>query len=139
VFPGDREHRRRIFALAGEQGPKVIRVRVAQPKTAPAVQLDLLGRLGRAFSNAEAKMENGESETGESVATAGTLGTTTYSLRVREESEKDEINIRKLIDNREAVPSVPVEVRPPISQQSETGVPNVPTEKNIRLPYLTPS
>lgn len=38
VFPGDREHRRRIFALAGDHGPKPIRVRVAEGKA---------GRVGR--------------------------------------------------------------------------------------------
>ena len=27
VFPGDREHRKRIFALAGDHGPKGIRVK----------------------------------------------------------------------------------------------------------------
>src|ERR1041385_6042065 len=51
VFPGDRKHRSRIFALAGEHGPKPISVRVASAKTAAAVQLDLLGRLGRVFSS----------------------------------------------------------------------------------------
>src|SRR6266850_2742164 len=65
VFPGDSEHRKRIFALAGDHGPKAIKVRVASAKSAPAVQLDLLGRLGRAFSNAECKMKNDEWKTGE--------------------------------------------------------------------------
>jgi len=94
VFPGDRERRRRIFALAGEHGPKAIKVRVASAKTAAAVQLDLLGRLGRVFGSLS------ESQVCDPVD-SGTLGTPTYSLRVRQESEKDEINIRKLIDNRE--------------------------------------
>src|SRR2546425_8725666 len=58
VFPGDREHRRRIFALAGTNlvmatGVKTIRVRVASAKAEGSAQLDLLGRLGRAFGNAE--------------------------------------------------------------------------------------
>src|SRR5215813_7233348 len=47
VFAGDREHRRRIFALAGNRQPAAIKVRVASVKSADAVQLDLLGRLGR--------------------------------------------------------------------------------------------
>jgi hypothetical protein len=122
VFPGDGKHRSRIFALAGEHGPKPIRVRVASAKNAEAVQLDLLGRLGRVFSSPS------EGQATEPV-TSGTLGTTTYSLRVREESEKDQIYIRKLIDNREPVPSVPDEVRHPTVQQSKT----------VRLPYLTAS
>jgi len=59
VYPGDRKHRSRIFALAGDSGPKTIKVMVASVKTAPGVQLDLsafskataenLGRLGRVF------------------------------------------------------------------------------------------
>jgi hypothetical protein len=132
VFPGDSKHRSRIFALAGEHGPKPIRVRVASAKNAEAVQLDLLGRLGRVFSSPS------EGQATEPV-TSGTLGTTTYSLRVREESEKDQIYIRKLIDNRERVPSVPTEE---LCQQSETGVPSVPDvkqPKTVGLPYLTPS
>ncbi len=132
VFPGDRKHRSRIFALAGEHQPKAIKVRVASAKTAGPVQLDLMGRLGRVFSSSECKVQNGECQTGESVTTVGTLGTPTYSLR---EGEK-EISISKLVDNRTSVPSVP-EVE--VCQQSETGVPSVPTEKTVRLPYLTPS
>src|SRR5215471_15600559 len=50
VFPGDRKHRSRIFALAGEHQPRTIKVRVAAAKTGEPVQLDLLGRLGRVFS-----------------------------------------------------------------------------------------
>jgi hypothetical protein len=132
VFPGDREHRRRIFALAGEQGPKAIKVRVASAKPAAAVQMDLLGRLGQVFASPT------EAQATEPL-TSGTLGTTTYSLRVREESEKDEDNIRKLIDNRTSVPNVPAEVRPPICQQSEAGVPGVPNDTKPRLPYITPA
>jgi hypothetical protein len=53
VFPGDREHRKRIFALAGDSRPRVIRVKIAgaTPKAAPPTpaQPDLFGRLGRVF------------------------------------------------------------------------------------------
>src|SRR5262252_3100920 len=72
VFPGDRKHRGRIFALAGEHGPKAIRVRVAEAKTAEPMQLDLLGRLGRVFSTPT------EGQVSDSV-NLGTLGTPTYS------------------------------------------------------------
>src|SRR5262245_31659849 len=57
VFPGDREHRRRSFALAGEHGPKEIKVRVAEAKTASPVRTGILGRLGRSVLNADV-MEN---------------------------------------------------------------------------------
>jgi hypothetical protein len=49
VFPKDREHRKRIFALAGERGPKTIQVRIAAAKSAGPVQSGILGRLGRLF------------------------------------------------------------------------------------------
>ena len=127
VFPGDREHRRRIFTLAGDHGPKAIKVRVAAAKTAASVQLDLLGRLGRVFSSSTERQDT-------TAMNIGTLGTGTYLIRVREEIEKDQICVRKLIDNREPVPSVPT-VEP--VQELETGVPSVP--KKLALPYLTDS
>jgi hypothetical protein len=44
VFPGDREHRKRIFALAGDHGPKEIKVRVAVAAADP-VRTGILGKL----------------------------------------------------------------------------------------------
>jgi len=144
VFPGDSKHRSRIFALAGDHEPKVIRVRVASAKTAEPVQLDLLGRLGRVF---------GSPSEGQATVTVnlGTLGTPSYSLN----DIKKEISISELVDNRSGVPSVPeVEVRHPLCEQSETGVPSVPAlpgcgsevqppavhqPEAVGLPYLTPS
>jgi hypothetical protein len=120
VFPGDRAHRQRIFALAGDHGPKAIRVRVASAKSAAPVQLDLLGRLGRVFSSLTEGQDNGTD-------TVGTLGTGTYSLRV----EEKQLSIHKLIDNRTSVPNVPTDQACP---QSETGVPSVP--EIVRLPHL---
>jgi hypothetical protein len=128
VFPGDSDHRSRIFALAGDHGPKTIKVRVAAAKTAETVQLDLLGRLGRVFGSPS------EGQATDAV-NLGTLGTPSYSLR----EFKKEICISKLVDNRSGVPSVP---EPPVCEQSETGVPSVPDvkqPKTVRLPYLTPS
>src|SRR5262244_581674 len=58
VFPGDRKHRSRIFALAGEHGAKAIKVRVAAAKTAGTLQLDLLGRLGRVFGSPAERQDN---------------------------------------------------------------------------------
>jgi hypothetical protein len=128
VYPGDRKHRSRIFALAGEHGPKAIRVRVASAKTAETLQLDLLGRLGRVFATPT------EGQVTDTV-NLGTLGTPTYSLK----EDKKEISISKLVDNRTSVPNVPT-IEP--WQQSDTGVPSVPAlpgRGSVRLPYLTPS
>lgn len=51
VFPRDREHRKRIFALAGKRGRQSIKVRVAVAKAAGSVKADILGRLGQVFGN----------------------------------------------------------------------------------------
>jgi len=53
VFPGDPEHRKRIFVLAGEHRPSGIKVRVAAAKTGESVQSGLFGRLGRVFRSPE--------------------------------------------------------------------------------------
>jgi len=136
VYPGDRKHRSRIFALAGDSGPKTIKVMVASVKTAPGVQLDLsafskataenLGRLGRVFSSPTERQDS-------TTRNLGTLGTGTLSLRVGEKKEEDQLSVHKLIDNRQPVPSVPT-VEPRL--ELETGVPSVPT---VQLPYLTGS
>jgi hypothetical protein len=49
VFPGDREHRKRIFALVGNRTQQGIRVRVAASPNAKPIQSGVLGRLGRSF------------------------------------------------------------------------------------------
>lgn len=50
LFPRDREHRKQIFALAGERGRQDIKVRVVAAKPGGSVQSGILGRLGRMFS-----------------------------------------------------------------------------------------
>jgi hypothetical protein len=51
VHPKDREHRRRIHALAGDKAPRVIKVRVAAAKSGGEVVGGILGRLGRVFGS----------------------------------------------------------------------------------------
>ena len=127
VFPGDQKHRSRIFALAGDHGPKAIRVRVASAKTAETVQLDLLGRLGRVFSTpTEGQVSN---PVGGRTSTSGTLGTPTYSLR----EVKKEIPISKLVDNRTSVPSVPA-----IQQSKTVGLPYLTPSGDLRIPFDSP-
>ena len=53
VHPKDREHRRRIHALAGDRAPRVIKVRVAGAKTGGGVVGGILGRLGRGLGSAK--------------------------------------------------------------------------------------
>ena len=51
VHPKDREHRRRIHALAGNNTRRVIKVRVAAAKSGGEVLGGILGRLGRVFQS----------------------------------------------------------------------------------------
>ena len=51
VHPGNSEHRKRIYALAGERGQRGIKVRVAAAVSGEAVQSGVLGRLGRSFAS----------------------------------------------------------------------------------------
>jgi hypothetical protein len=50
VFPQDREHRKRIFALAGQRSRQAIRVRVAATATAP-VRSGIMGKIGQVFGS----------------------------------------------------------------------------------------
>src|SRR6266704_2628513 len=63
VHPGDREHRKRIFALAGNCGQRGIKVRVASGKPLQAIQSGVLGRLGRSFQTADCGMRIAQAET----------------------------------------------------------------------------
>jgi hypothetical protein len=49
VFPRDREHRKRIFALVGERSRQAIRVRVAVAKASGPVRSGILGLVGQVF------------------------------------------------------------------------------------------
>ena len=109
VFPGDHEHRKRIFALAGESqrllpsGPKEIRVKVAEAKTAAPVQLDLLGRL-----NEKWRVKSEEWGTEEAVVEIGTLGTCFSDPRAyADKAVKGDLYIGELIEFEKGVPGVP--------------------------------
>ena len=76
VYPQDREHRRRIFALTGERVPPRVKVRVA-PRAAGAVRADILGRLGRLFPSPGTVPDGSDAsfQVGLGSAAVGTLGT----------------------------------------------------------------
>jgi hypothetical protein len=138
VFPGDRGHRKRIFALAGDHGPKEIKVRVATAAAA-TVQTGILGRLRKPIeignrsdgsdgvSAVQTEFEEirtartGELESVEAVTEESRTGRTGYSLLTRNAVETD--SICKL-----------VEFDTPVRDVRET----VQQEK-LRLPYLTSS
>lgn len=49
AYPKDREHRKRIFALVGDNSRKSIEVRPARVKVVGPIRSGILGRLGRVF------------------------------------------------------------------------------------------
>jgi hypothetical protein len=125
VFPGDREHRKRIFALAGETNlvlaRKEIRVRVAAA-AATSVQTGILGRLSKpvepengsdgsdGVSAVQTEFEEirtartGEMESVETVVEESRTGRTGYSLLTRNAVETD--CIYKLVEFDTPVRSV---------------------------------
>src|SRR5689334_13836033 len=58
VFAGDREHRKRIYALAGELERQGIRVKVAASVSGRAAQTGIFGRLKK-MQKAEWRVESG--------------------------------------------------------------------------------
>jgi hypothetical protein len=131
VHPKDREHRKRIFALAGDSRPQVIRVKVANTQTRAAVQSNVLGRLGRLF----------ESQNGNSGTTAddlGTLGTPFSYLRAH--AREDDLSIHKLKEFETGVPSVPADEHDFDCEclHTATTVPSVPAFPTPKsdLPHL---
>ncbi len=122
VFPQDRLHRKRIFALAGDSQPQVIKVRVQRPKTPTAIKDSILGRLGRVFlSRADTTVTKDLS--------LGTVGT---PLNPYTCGEKNINSYKKLIGFGQSVPDVPSS---PVQTESDTAVPSVPEQ----MPYLLPS
>ena len=152
AHPKDREHRKRIFALAGDTAPRSIKVRSAVKVAGSAVQSGMLGRLGRVFASA-VRVDNGPDatdgvievqsdldesrtpRTGETKCVqdeqqeSRTLRTPLSFLSVREkEIEKDE-NTPTLKDYREGVRSVRAV---PLQIELGEGV------RAVRIPYFTP-
>lgn len=125
VYPQDRLHRKRIFALAGDNQPRVIKVRVQRSKSPAAIKDSVLGRLGRVFQSQSSIAENKDDS-------VGTLGTPLNPYAYESENSKDSYS--KLIEFGESVPSV---LSSPVEAESETAVPSVPSSE--RMPYLLPS
>ncbi len=151
--PKDREHRKRIFALAGDASPRSIKVKSPAVKVAaPAVMSGVLGRLGRVFATPakletfsdasdgviEVRPEPEEVRTPRTGAVnsvqdsepeSRTLRTPQYSYTCGEENrdEHERIEIQG-VPVGASEPSEPV----PLSAQAEEVV------RSVRMPYLTP-
>lgn len=97
VFPKDHLHRKRIFALAGDSQPRIIRGSSATGENFHSNQGFCIGTLGTAKTKS---IENPES-------TIGTLGTTLNPYTYENKLHK------KLIGFGQGVPSVPSSERMP--------------------------
>jgi len=138
VFPGDREHRKRIFALAGDHRPKEIKVRVAATAAVP-VQTGILRKLSKpvelnnysdgsdgssAFQTEFEEIRTARTAEMESVETAteeSRTGRTGYSLLTHNAVEI--VPICKLVEFETPVRAVR----------------DVSGQGNVELPYLTSS
>ncbi len=126
VHPKDREHRKRIFALAGDRQPQTIRVKMVQTKTRAPIQSGVLGRLGRLF----------ESQTEESDPTADILGTAgTPFFYLRAHTREEDISMGKLKEFETPVPSVPTDEHDSDGAEAVPSVPDFPPPKSDR-PHL---
>jgi hypothetical protein len=126
VFPQDRLHRKRIFALAGDNQPRVIKVRDQRPKISSTIKDSVLGRLGRVFPSPAKENENND----ESIRT---LRTPTYSYAYGKDNSENKRNIYStLIEFGEPVLSV---LSGPVQTESETPVLSVLNSE--RMPYFT--
>ncbi len=137
VHPKDKEHRKRIFALAGVRQPGTFTVRLKAPSAAPStrsVKAALTAFKSGTLGTPKTESENGVPNVPSSlVADFGTLGTGNSELRARARVDSTaHIDIgedfqEELKDSETAVPSVPsLGVEKPLSAAGE------------RLPYLTP-
>ncbi len=143
VFPGDRKHRKRMFALAGDHGPKEIKVRVGVAAS-PAVQTGILGRLSKpvepencsdvsdGVSAVQTEFEEigtAEAKSVETVAKETRTARTGHSLLTRNAVETD--SICKLVEFDTPVRSV---------REDEVNGTNGRNGSNgAHLPYLTTS
>lgn len=134
VFPKDREHRKRIFALAGLREQKAVKVRVVARQNEGLVKKNILGRIGQTFSGTEKSAEKtrtprtGQTKSEETFQDDSRTGRTPPSPLTRGR-EKTEESIRELKEFEEGVRSVRDSES---SSELETGVRPV----RERLPYF---
>jgi len=132
VHPKDHEHRKRIFALAGDRSPRPFTVKVTS-KTAVQPSFSVtdaltgfLGTFGTAVSQSVSKETGSENQ-------SGTLGTLLSIPRAyaREEDHITHDHAHMCKDNEEGVPSVPV------VQESER-MPHLTAGGTLAIPFTSP-
>jgi hypothetical protein len=155
VHPKDREHRKRIFALAGIRERQDIKVRVAA-KVGGSVQFGILGRLGRVFQtpiaipkspdatdgSTEVQPQSAEVRTLRTVDANSNNGSADQDGRPLEESR----TLRTGVSNPYAyAEKVPIDNRASAYKEFGRGVRSVregeaavrPPETGEKLPFLT--
>jgi hypothetical protein len=137
VHPKDKEHRKRIFALAGVRQPGTFTLRLKTPPALPAarsVKAALTAFKSGTLGTPKTESENGVPAVPTVPATDfGTLGTGNSELRARARVDSTIAHIDIGGDSQEKLKDL------------ETGVPSVPTvvaaeplsAAGQRLPYLT--
>jgi hypothetical protein len=124
VFPGDNDHRRKIFALAGDHSPKHLEVRIAPAGGSGPVKSKILGKLECLFSNPTGARSNNGSP--------GDLGTPGTPISNPRAYVKENTNpMYALIGSAEPVPSVPDKTFVPGSLS------NTLSQLNQRPPFFT--
>ncbi len=152
--PNDREHRKRIFALAGDTAPRSIKVKTSAVKVAaPAVMSGVLGRLGRVFAG-RAKADKGPDASdgvGEVRSEPNAVRTPrTGVMKFIEAGQQESRTLRTPLntytcveENRDEHVCIEVQgVRVGVSAPSELSPPLMESAKGVRgvrMPYLTPS
>jgi hypothetical protein len=139
VHPKDKDHRKRIFALAGVREHREIRVNVAKAPAAGMIQPAVLGRLGRVFSGPT-------QPSAPAGPTLGTLGTGQY-IYTCERKKEPVYNIEEFGSCVPSVPTVQASLElnspvPSVPRSLQTAI--MPTAEQAaapcgepRLPYLT--
>lgn len=151
--PKDREHRKRIFALAGDTAPRSIKVKPPAVKVAaPAVMSGVLGRLGRVFAS-PAKPENGpDASDGASEVRSEPDAVRTPRTGETKSIEAGQQESRTLrtplntytcgAENRDGHVCIEIQGVPVgVSAQSAISTPLMESAKGVRgvrMPYLTP-
>jgi hypothetical protein len=158
VFPGDAEHRRRIFALAGDFGPKEIRVRVAAFTERAPVQTGIIGKIASVAieepteesadgsdGGTELQTQFAEIRTGRTAESESAESDDEQSRTARTESllltrnAKNDHSYTKLIEFADPVRSVRVEVRPPNDQPTTVApLPYLLSDGALRIPFNSP-
>ena len=145
VHPKDGDHRKRIFALAGERSVREFIVRVAAAKTpipeSRSVKAALTSfTLGTPGTGKSESVQSVPSNPSPNITPLGTLGTPLFNPYTYRK------NLSHMYKESETgVPSVPSDLELSLALDLEPPVPSVPTEKapeplshvGEKLPYLT--